>query len=188
MPFVTLIKSLDLPKEVCRKVINYSVEYIQRYWEWEYPEMVDLDLLYTFDNEVINQAYRYRPTEIWPAEGERHYRYCYYTFLQYLYPVRNWSMFGTDEGWSLYATLYGSDHRLDQETGEMPLVTWIKAANISRENMEYMVERAKHCFFNEEYDKEFLAANKGTEFLELPNLDIIYTFDNDLINEYYSLD
>ncbi len=59
---------------------------------------------------------------------------------------------------------------------EMLLVSFIKRYNITREEFDAAVEL-------------FIANNAGADFnceeMEIPNGDIIYTFDNEIINNYY---
>ena len=66
------------------------------------------------------------------------------------------------------------------EADEMVLVSAIKWFNITREEMEYILTD----------DIEFRQSSlldgwHDSEVCELPNLDILYTLDNDVINEYY---
>lgn len=76
-----------------------------------------------------------------------------------------------------------SQRKLEETNGgadlnEMHLVSYIKRYNISREEFDSMVESfVKSC--NE------LGFDMNSEMYEVPNADIIYTFDNDIINEYY---
>jgi len=66
----------------------------------------------------------------------------------------------------------------DKEPKEMLLVTFVKHFNIQREDFEKARERMKQA--NLKWGFDML-----TEDYELPNTDVIYTFDNELINEYY---
>ena len=71
----------------------------------------------------------------------------------------------------------------ENEIDEMYMVTLIKRYNIPREVMEQAVERYYNGTYREEFeDPERMRTH---EWGELPNLDIIYTLDNDIINEYY---
>lgn len=58
---------------------------------------------------------------------------------------------------------------------EMSLVSFVKRYNITREEFDACVEKFK------EAHKDSL----NYEEYEVPNADIIYTFDNAIINEYY---
>lgn len=61
---------------------------------------------------------------------------------------------------------------------EMLLVSFIKRYNITREEFDKCVEEFKK-------NKESMGFDLTEEEFEVPNADIIYTFDNDIINEYY---
>ena len=65
-----------------------------------------------------------------------------------------------------------------QEPPEMIDVSFIKHFRISREVFEQGL--AWRRFMDEEFNN-----NNSLEGFELPNADIIYTFDNDIINEFY---
>jgi len=62
------------------------------------------------------------------------------------------------------------------EFTEMPLVAFVKHFDISREAFETAIaELAIHNAMNGNNDEEF----------EVPNADVIYSFDNEIINRYY---
>ncbi|MFA6698430.1 MAG: hypothetical protein WCS08_08605, partial [Eubacteriales bacterium] len=65
---------------------------------------------------------------------------------------------------------------------EMLLVTFIKEFDIPRDALEREVERITKIRMDMNEGKE---GEKTHELFEIPNLDIIYTFDNEIINEYY---
>ena len=65
-----------------------------------------------------------------------------------------------------------------KEPQEMALVTFIKHYKITREDFETAVEEMREL--NNRFGNDM-----NTEWYELPNADIIYTFDNDIINKYY---
>ena len=68
------------------------------------------------------------------------------------------------------------------ESNEMALVTFVKYFNIPRADFEKAIEKQR------QNQIELLGMNESNadvEGFELPNADIIYTFDNDIINEYY---
>ncbi len=103
---------------------------------------------------------------------ERKYRNAYYTI---------WGEFTAllpEEEVSRYYDWFvnqneATNHGEFQE--EMLLVSFVKEFNISREDFDAAVE-------------EFRKNNKNSthhEDYEVPNADIIYTFDNEIINEYY---
>ena len=66
----------------------------------------------------------------------------------------------------------------EDERGEMLLVTLIKRYNIPRESVQQVVNK-----FVAMYERE--GSDMWYEMSEIPNLDIIYTFDNEIINHYY---
>ena len=61
---------------------------------------------------------------------------------------------------------------------EMRVVQYIKEYNISKEDFIKAIENSQKWLQEMGYDLR-------EEMWELPNADIIYTFDNDIINEYY---
>ena len=80
---------------------------------------------------------------------------------------------------------YGDDSYVFVDTTvepeEMALVSAIKYFNIPRDVMEAALEEYKINHWSEFNNEEDI----HTEYGELPNLDIVYTLDNDIINEYY---
>ena len=68
----------------------------------------------------------------------------------------------------------------------MHYFTWfILAYNVTREEMEQVVELVSNLdsgLYSESQKQEI---DFNHEFWELPNVDILYTFDADIINEYY---
>ena len=69
---------------------------------------------------------------------------------------------------------------LEAEPKEMALVSFNKYFDIPREEME-----AKIAEINKSREENGYSFADYAENGELPNLDIIYTFDNDIINDYY---
>ncbi len=117
----------------------------------------------------------------YPSElVNRKYRYIYYQS-----PYDGWEedlaelRGGPDY---LFETYWREHPTLSPDTQEeMYWVTMIKELNITREEMEVLIEEQKkdHIAYNGDNCKF------DTEGTELPNLDILYTLDNDIINEYY---
>jgi hypothetical protein len=65
------------------------------------------------------------------------------------------------------------------EPVEMTIVSFIKFFNISKKDFELAIKKAQETqYISSE-------ANPAGEFFELPNPDIIYTFDDEIINNYY---
>ena len=69
----------------------------------------------------------------------------------------------------------------DEEPEEMALVSFIKYYNIPREVMQETID----YYYNEWLPPYEPDVDHTEEMWEIPNLDIIYTLDNDIINEYY---
>jgi len=67
------------------------------------------------------------------------------------------------------------------ETDEMDLVAIIKYCEIPKEEFVAALENEKQRYFADRAD----AIEFDAESWEPPNPDIIYTFDNDIINAYY---
>lgn len=66
MPLVSLIKFYNIPREVMEEACDYYYNvYVPDVFEYdvkpneEYGEIVNLDIVYTLDNEIINEYYRY---------------------------------------------------------------------------------------------------------------------------------
>jgi len=66
----------------------------------------------------------------------------------------------------------------DGELSEMACVLLVKHYNIPKEDFEKAIEKLRKHAIEDGWDLTH-------EEFELPNADIIYTFDNDLISEYY---
>ena len=66
----------------------------------------------------------------------------------------------------------------EDERGEMLLVTLIKRYNIPRESVQQVVNKFVTLY-------ERVGTDMWHEMTEIPNLDIIYTFDNEIINRFY---
>jgi hypothetical protein len=62
MVLVTMIKRYNIPKEAFQKVVNKCVQIGQKLGldlMCERDEIPNADIIYTFDNEIINRFYRY---------------------------------------------------------------------------------------------------------------------------------
>lgn len=75
---------------------------------------------------------------------------------------------------AFYANRYGQG----PEPTEMVLVSFIKEYKIPKSVFEEVVQRMAEDMLNEGCDL-------SNEIFELPNPDIIYTFDNEIIDAYY---
>ena len=74
-------------------------------------------------------------------------------------------------------------HELFREFGDeylntMMLLHFVQHFNISREDFENAVEELKNI-------RTYLGHDMFDEWYEIPNADIIFTFDNDIINYFY---
>ena len=117
---------------------------------------------------------------------EMKYRFCYYVIPAFV------EMLG-DELYpdaADYATEHVSNYSEPVGPEEMPLVAYLKRYPIPKEVFE---EEANSLI---EYNRKIAlkvrigpdgeyTMDPNDEFYEVPNADIIYTFDNDIINEYY---
>ena len=102
----------------------------------------------------------------------RNYRSCYYAIDGYFLDLVDMSEFNK---WA--ASVDGTDG--SKELKEMLLVSFVKRFDISRDVFDKTIEEMK---------KGYTLAGVGdfnNEGNEIPNADIIYTFDNEIINEYY---
>jgi hypothetical protein len=203
MLLVTYIKHFDISREAMEAALqNYIYSCTPLQLKMEFYEAPNLDIIYTFDNEIINRYYRYElaPTDPIPQsnldpvtglpigvpEGfefapqdageiaplDRKYRVCYY---QALGPFASLGADRPDEKSAILNERW-EDAKQGIYRDEMWLVSIIKGLNIPREEFDRAV--AKYLL---QYDPEDLM----TEYYEIPNGDIIYTFDNELINAYY---
>jgi len=69
----------------------------------------------------------------------------------------------------------------DAEPLEMTLITFIKHFNIPREDFEKALEKEREWSIRNEIDL-------SSEAYELPNVDILYTFANEIIDAYYRIE
>ena len=67
----------------------------------------------------------------------------------------------------------------------MYTVSFVKYFEISREDFERCCEQKRKRL---EYLRDELGHDINIEGAEIPNADIIYTFDNEIINNYYLRD
>lgn len=103
---------------------------------------------------------------------ERRYRRCYYN-MDFLFV----ESIGDEAFMEWERNEYAKDNPIGQEK-EMLLVAFIKKFNIPREQFDAALE--KYIRTSIEHGDDLTS-----EYYEAPNADIIYTFDNEIINEYY---
>jgi hypothetical protein len=101
---------------------------------------------------------------------ELHFRYRYYAVQGFYRLVDDSEL----EEWS---RKYDEDFE-GKEPTEMALVSYIKYFNIPKEVFEDENRKLAKAWTD-------LGIANQDERYEIPNPDIIYTFDNDIINEYY---
>jgi len=65
-----------------------------------------------------------------------------------------------------------------KEPQEMAIFAYVKYCNISKVDFNNAIEKRKNFLLE-------LSRDLANEEYELPNADIIYTFDNEIINHYY---
>ena len=110
-------------------------------------------------------------SDIFPFD--RQYRYCFYSFKG---PWQ--SLLSEEQKEDFYA--WQEEFKVETNYGEfqneMLLVSIIKRYNIPREAFDAALEK---------YIASRSVSELKTEFWEAPNADILYTFDNEIINEYY---
>jgi len=117
------------------------------------------------------------------APPNRQKRFCYYGWINSVNPYVDMNIDNsTLDKWAkkYYGnTLYSFSYKHTQEPSEMAFVSYIKEFNIPRDVMEEALAELA-----EEFDS-FIKIDPNREIAELPNLDIIYTLDNKIIDEYY---
>lgn len=144
----------------------------------------------------------YDRTAVDGTPNNREKRFVYYGSFE-LVDIGIWRLMDTDYpgdesrggasynpvGWREWCESYFGDadrdwfNSNDPEPEEMPLVSLIKFYNIPREVMEEAIELYYGDYIENAY--EFYTPTPDMERGEIPNLDIIYTLDNEIINEYY---
>jgi hypothetical protein len=117
----------------------------------------------------ISGSIKQNPNEDYGEYYKRSYRLLYYTMAYDLYKIVD----DYDDFFEQYVEKYAHE-----EPDEMMIVSFIKYFNIPREDFEKVVS---------DYQQKNVNAGRDihSEEKEIPNLDIIYTFDNEIINEYY---
>jgi hypothetical protein len=122
----------------------------------------------------VSGSIKLDPGEDWCDEDaayfKRHFRVTYYRM-----PGTLGDLAGEDGYRFLEELAINADGK---ELSEMCMVSYIKRFQIPRETFEKTIEEWKDFCLSMGHD---LTA----EEFELPNADIIYTFDNEIINEYY---
>jgi len=111
-----------------------------------------------------------------PVPYERQYRLVYHGIRgPYMYLVPD------DDDYNDFQKNFEDANPNGIEISEMYLVTFIKRFDISREKFDKALAKDWQKRVELEWDTSL-------EEFELPNPDIIYTFDNEIINAYYRRD
>ena len=108
------------------------------------------------------------------------YRDIYYWEPSFLYDIVD-----QDAAAEWYETFVRPDRYNNAEPKEMYTVSFVKYFEISREDFERCCEQKRKRL---EYLRDELGHDINIEGAEIPNADIIYTFDNEIINNYYLRD
>lgn len=104
----------------------------------------------------------------------------------YYYPATCFSDLVDEDSFSTwYQDVYMTDFINGIEPQEMYLVSFVKHFKIPREDFEKCVENIRQTY---EWFHDTHGDDISDEIHELPNADIIYTFDNEIINNYYRRD
>lgn len=194
---VSAASSESNPKEVSSEVSSTEDE----------TEEIDIHHIFT-DEDIVGvipenlpeyvdgsiELYSHDKVDYTPPHREK--RHCYYGALTIFDSIRE---LGNDDLRPAYKGYWNIKEKFsydcygdkkvvslgfDFEPEEMPLVTFIKYFNIPREVMERELEEYRNGLYKE-WIAQWGEDYPQTEYGELPNLDIIYTLDNDIINEYY---
>ncbi|MDR3344257.1 MAG: hypothetical protein LBT21_01475 [Oscillospiraceae bacterium] len=96
--------------------------------------------------------------------------------------IVKWGMAETGEV-SDYVDNEFSDNPNTKEKSIMPLKLLVEHFKIPREKFDEYVEHMK-SFYKELIDDDYYIDLNSEEY-EIPNADIIYTFDDEIINNYY---
>ena len=213
MLLVTFVQRYDISREEFdRATANFMGRLAVHdwiYWHLE-TEIPNADIIYTFDDEIINEYYLldapiYDPPpaftvkdnssatdchEILPPDSiriqdfqeddynfDREYREAYYRSWVGFLPLLSDSQRQEYFDW---VDDFRSENDYGRDQQEMLLVAMIKQFNIPRAAFEqavaYYISAA-----------EAVGCDLASELYEPPNPDIIYTFDNEIINEYYRI-
>ena len=108
------------------------------------------------------------------------YRDSYYWEPSFLFDIVD-----RDAAAEWYKTFVRPDRYNNAEPKEMYTVSFVKYFEISREDFDRCCEQKREHleYLRDEYENDI-----NVEGAEIPNADIIYTFDNEIINNYYLRD
>ena len=114
-----------------------------------------------------------KPKDYWDNPYERHYRHLYYAVDGFFINIVGQETFNK---WA--EEVLEKKHSPQEEPSEMMLKAMIEYFEVPREEFDKALQKL--------YDARTHGHDDMTkEEYELPNGDIIYTFDDEIINEYY---
>ena len=155
---------------------------------WISQNRINLDVIYDFEADVqeckisvLGDLEVYSPEEAQEKYLNQYsflpsYRDIYYRAPSFLIDSVDKSEYNN---WYNTVIQPHIDNNIEPE--EMYAVSFVKYFKIPKEKFEEACEEKRKWF--EEHPE--LYDSLSDEGLEIPNADIIYTFDNDIINEYY---
>ncbi len=161
-------------------------------------ELYDGDLIYTFDNELINAYYLYVDPYEDESSTDEHIHdiedcNCGADFtlddlpMRYIYYSLSESYANLVEDQDEFDEWYKA-REISDDMDEMLYVSFVKRFNISREDFDKATEERIRIITEVRgrtpVTPPFDTAHEA-ELCEVPNADVIYTFDNEFIKEYY---
>jgi len=154
----------NVPTDVSSQQLNES--------EWVQQNRVSLDFLPVFDPTTL--------PVLSPQEAQNEYGFLfepYYRNIFYILQGTIDELVAENErfAWFEYRIL---NYDIFYDLNEMFLVSFIKYFEIPRYQLEEEVESIRRFWIE-------LGLYRTSEDYELPNLDIIFTFDNEIIANYY---
>jgi hypothetical protein len=111
-----------------------------------------------------------------------YFRYCYYFgYGQF------WTLVNSDEEFSewLHTVPHLEEFYPNGSIKETPLISFIQYFQIPKEVFAAEIEKFRKIDLSDPDPDPDSLFNPSGEWMEYPNLDILYTFDNEIINEYY---
>ncbi|MCI8331487.1 MAG: hypothetical protein HFE78_01475 [Clostridiales bacterium] len=105
-----------------------------------------------------------------------------YRNIYYWEPTYLFDLVDRDECRSWYEEFVKPNIETNTEPQEMYAVSFVKYFNISKEDFEICTNQLREKFID---FRDRCGDDISDEGHEIPNADIIYTFDNEIINEYY---
>jgi len=107
------------------------------------------------------------------------HRFVYYNVPWKIYVLRDDDGFGLSDADGFGRSDEGGDFHYFAENPEMALISFIKHYKIKKDNFVEALQQEYEWHMTDKFYDIY------AEDFELPNADIIYTFDNEIINAYY---